>query len=97
VGKALGDCKLLEEGVTILGIYRKDEHYVGAPKSDTELYEGDTLVLYGRGRRLQELSERESDSRGEAAHRDAVSDQEKHVKEQDRQEAEHEAEQKKKK
>ena len=88
-GKVLKDCKLMEEGVTVLGIYRNDGHYVGAPKSDTELYEGDTLVLYGRGNRLQELSERESDTTGEAAHREAVSDQEEHVREQDRQEAAH--------
>lgn len=89
VGKNLGNCKLPEEGVIILGIYRKDGHYVGAPRSNTELYDGDTLVLYGRGKRLRELAERESDPKGEAAHREAVSDQEAHVREQDRQEAEH--------
>lgn len=89
VGKKMKECKLLEEGVKVLGIYRKDDHYVGAPKGDTELNEGDTLVLYGRGKRLRELSERESDPHGEEAHCEAVSDQEEHVKEQDRQEAEH--------
>lgn len=95
VGKALEECKLFEEGVTILGIYRKDNHFLGAPKSSTELYEGDTLVLYGRGKRLQELSKRQSDPEGEAAHREAVSDQEAHEQEQDRQEAEHKQNQKK--
>lgn len=57
------------EGVLLLGIQR-DEDYVGAPGGDTEIRPGDTVVLYGKEERLQELAEREASD--ETAHDDAV-------------------------
>lgn len=74
-GKRLRDCRLPEEGVTVLGIHRADGTYVGVPRADTQIYSGDTMVLYGRSQDLRELSFRRDDPSGEAAHRKAVDDQ----------------------
>jgi hypothetical protein len=53
--KRLEDCRLDDEGVRVLGIYRDDGRYVGAPKATTRIRQGDTLLLYGHGSTLQEL------------------------------------------
>lgn len=74
-GKRLRDCRLPEEGVTVLCIYRSDGTYVGVPRSDTEIYAGDTVVLYGHSKALRNLSFRRDDPSGQQAHEEAVSDQ----------------------
>lgn len=74
-GKRLRNCRLRDEGVTILGVHRADGRYVGVPTSDTELRHGDTLVLYGRSESLHELSERRAGAGGETAHEEAVGEQ----------------------
>jgi hypothetical protein len=55
-GKRLRDCRLPDEGVTILGIYRDDGTYVGVPRMNTKIYAGDSAVLYGRSQVLRELT-----------------------------------------
>lgn len=59
------------EGVVLLGI-KWDDNYIGAPGPDAEMRPGDTLVLYGREDRLQELSERARSD--EDAHREALAE-----------------------
>jgi hypothetical protein len=88
-GRKLKDCRLAQEGVTVLGIYRSDGTYVGAPKGETEIYDDNTLILYGRAKPLKELDKRRADFSGDQAHEQAVSEQEKYQKEQDRQEEEY--------
>lgn len=51
------EMNLAEEGVLLLGI-RRNGDYIGAPGSETEIHPGDTVVLYGKEDRLQELSDR---------------------------------------
>jgi len=87
--KLLKSCRLSEEGVIVLGIYRDDGDYVGAPKADTRIYPGDMLILYGRSGALREIDQRRADTNGEAAHDRAVSEQKRHVAEQDLQEEAH--------
>ncbi|WP_234488880.1 TrkA C-terminal domain-containing protein [Oxynema sp. CENA135] len=77
---------LTREGVTVLGIHRSNGRYVGAPQSDTRIYPGDTLVLYGRLPVLAELDDRCADLAGEASHHRAIAEQERRVKQQDCQE-----------
>jgi K+/H+ antiporter YhaU regulatory subunit KhtT len=72
-GHSLADLRLRDEGVVVLGIER-DGEYIGAPSADTVLLAGDTLVAYGRERRLCELDSRGSGASGEAAHRTAASE-----------------------
>ncbi len=88
VGKKLKDCDLHEEGVTVLGIIRDDGSYIGVPKSTTEIYSGDTLILYGRSQSLQELDKRRADTAGDQSHERAVDEQNLYMVQQDRQESE---------
>ncbi len=85
-GKDLSKCKLNDEGVTVLGIVREDGTYVGAPQANTEIYAGDTLILYGRSKPLQELDKRRSVG-GEISHEKAVDDQRNYMEKQDRKES----------
>ncbi len=85
-GKTIREACLDEEGVTVLGIYRDEGGYLGAPKADTRVRPGDTLLLYGRAGNLQELSRRRSGATGEAAHQDAVREQEAHEAEEQQEE-----------
>jgi len=48
VGKALWELRPADLGVLVLGIYRADGEYVGAPKKDTKVEKGDILLVYGR-------------------------------------------------
>jgi hypothetical protein len=86
-GKTVEHSGISDEGVLILGIYREQGDYVGAPKPSTDLHAGDTLVLYGRDERIKELSDRRQDSSGDQAHAEAVDDQRKEVEKQDQKEA----------
>lgn len=74
-GKKIADCRLRDEGVLILGIYRADGGYVGAPNANTRIYDDDILILYGHSDTLKNLDRRQSGIRGEAEHRDAVNKQ----------------------
>jgi NhaP-type Na+/H+ and K+/H+ antiporter len=89
VGKSLSDCQLYREGATVLGIRREDDSYVGVPKGDTELYTGDTLVLYGRGEVLKNLDRRRAGAEGDRAHEEASVEQREHMDRQERQEQSH--------
>lgn len=84
--RTLGECRLREEGVMVLGITRQDGTFVGTPKGDTSVYAGDVLTLYGRTQTLRKLDER-GEFTGEADHRDAVEAHRDELREQDRQEA----------
>jgi NhaP-type Na+/H+ and K+/H+ antiporter len=88
-GKSLKNCYLNEEGALILGITRDDNLYVGVPNKDTEIYAGDTLIIYGRSDQLQELDKRRADIKGDQSHDRAVDQQKLQMVEQDRKEAEH--------
>lgn len=87
--KFLRDCRLSEEGVVVLGIYRDDGDYVGAPRADTRIYPGDLLILYGRSGALHELDQRQENIDGDAAHEKAVNEQRRHMAEQEAQEEAH--------
>jgi hypothetical protein len=52
------ELNLSDEGVILLGIERTDD-YIGAPGPDTEIQPGDTVTLYGKEDRLQELADRD--------------------------------------
>ncbi|HKJ65924.1 MAG TPA: TrkA C-terminal domain-containing protein [Desulfopila sp.] len=73
--KTLKKCCLSEEGILVLGIYRTDGSYVGAPASDTKMYPGDIIVLYGRSKALHELDQRQAGYQGERKHEKAKDEQ----------------------
>ena len=81
--KSLAELDLSAEGVLVLGIQRNNS-YIGAPQPDTVTRPGDTLVLYGKEDRLQELSARQAgdmEARDEAIddHEDTLEQQEQHI------------------
>lgn len=79
--QTLDELNLGAEGVLVLGIER-DDTYVGAPGPDTRIASGDTVVLYGKEDRLQELSGRAASD--VSAHEDAIEDHEEILEEQEK-------------
>jgi len=74
-GKKLRELRLNEEGVLVLAIYRKvrdREIFIGAPRGDTELRAGDTLICYGPEEVLQDLRTRLKGPIGDLKHEQAV-------------------------
>lgn len=67
-GRTLGELKLRDEGVIVLGIEREG-HYLGTPAGDTSLEAGDTLLLYGRRDTVRDLDLRSRGPEGDRAHR----------------------------
>ena len=47
IGKKLFEIRPADQGVIVLGIYRNDGEFVGAPKKETEVLKGDVLMVYG--------------------------------------------------
>jgi uncharacterized transporter YbjL len=82
-GNDLRACRLAEEGVTILGITREDDAYIGVPQSSTTIYPGDSLLLYGRTQALQELDRRGADTSRDRSHDHAVDEQRTQMVDQD--------------
>jgi len=95
-GRELRDCQLASEGVTVLGIYREDGSYLGVPTKDTEIYPGDTLILYGRSKVLRDLDTRQRDIGGQRAHEEAVGEENRHRRQQKEKEQEQKRKQKEK-
>ena len=75
-GRTLGELRLRDEGVIVLGIVRGDGSYLGVPRKETRVEPGDTLILYGRDGRFVELTARQVGSEGDASHERAVAAQE---------------------
>lgn len=81
-GKTLRKSGLRDEGVIVLAITRKDGTFLGVAEPDTEIKEGDSLILYGRGKSLGRLEARLHGSAGTKEHEREVREQESEVREQ---------------
>lgn len=73
--KNLGELKLRDEGVVVLGIHREDGSYVGGPGGQTKIYPNDILLIYGRASLLESLDKRKKGLIGDREHDDAVKEQ----------------------
>jgi len=87
-GRRLEDCRLPDEGVTVLGIVREDGTYLGVPRGEAIVEAENTLIIYGHTDALQELDTRRAGHGGEQAHARAVADQRQRDAEQERRDAE---------
>jgi len=67
-GHTLGELRLRDEGVLVLGVVRTDGQYLGAPGKETEIHAGDQLVRYGHDDTLAELDCRTDGAAGKASH-----------------------------
>jgi len=74
-GRTLGDLRLRDEGILVLGIVRADGSYLGVPTKKTRIEPGDTVILYGRDGRFAELTGRRRGASGDHAHHEAVARQ----------------------
>lgn len=57
-GRTLGELRLRDEGVIVLGITRADGTYLGAPRFDSDIRPYDALLVYGRAAQIAELDGR---------------------------------------
>ena len=55
VGKSLGELRLNQQGVTVLGIQRATGEFIGSPHGETIIFDGDTVLVYGRGPQIAEV------------------------------------------
>lgn len=76
VDRPLGELRLRDEGIIVLGIVRGDGSYLGVPSRDTSIEAGDTVILYGRNTDFPRLSAREASAEGDRLHDEAVRQQE---------------------
>ena len=72
VGRRLDELRLRDEGVLVLGVYRRSGEYLGVPIASTEVRPGDRLVVYCEDAELRELAERKAGPDGDVAHERAV-------------------------
>jgi hypothetical protein len=70
--RRLAQLALREEGVIVLGVYRRDGRYLGVPGGSTLVEPGDRLVVYGEDDRVFALSDRPAGAEGDRAHREGV-------------------------
>jgi hypothetical protein len=57
-GRSLGELRMKDDGVLVLGLVDRSGEYHGAPGKDTVIDAGDTVILYGRDGVLAELDQR---------------------------------------
>lgn len=75
-GRELGELRLNDEGVLVLGIQRAGgAGFDGNPQGHTTVHAGDVMIIYGHADRLADLDERRAGTTGEQAHQQAVTEQ----------------------
>lgn len=79
VGRSLGQLRLSDIGVTILGIKRSDETFLGAPVGAAYIRKGDTLIVYGVRESIKRLDRQRSDSKGWEKHQHIIAEKQNHV------------------
>lgn len=72
VGKTLADMRLTGEGMQILGIHRANGDFVGTPNGDTQIRDGDTLLVYGKTGEVAALEQRPAGEEGDRMHEERV-------------------------
>lgn len=81
--RTLIDLRLPNEGVLVLGVRRSDGSFIGTPTGEMLIRPDDTLILYGRGERVEELDQRRCGRRGDEAHLEACDEHEDDLEEQE--------------
>ncbi len=71
-GRRLRELRLKDEGVIVLGIYRRTPEgaivFIGAPGPDTVILPGDEIILYGHEEAIASLSRRLAGPEGDREH-----------------------------
>jgi type III secretory pathway component EscS len=66
--RSLGEARLNDEGLLVLGIQRTDGYYLAVPRGETLVYSGDEIIVYGREEGLKSLATRSAGTEGEREH-----------------------------
>jgi len=75
-GRRLRDLRLKDEGVLVLGVYRRlsdgSLKYIGAPGPETRILPGDEVIVYGHEETIASLSRRLAGLLGDMEHEEMV-------------------------
>ncbi len=66
--RTLQELNLREEGITILGVHRKNSGYFGSPSGTFKVLPHDVVTLYGKAEGIQSLYNRKKDFYAEVEH-----------------------------
>lgn len=69
--------KLRDEGLNVIAISRENGDFLGNPKGETKIKEGDTLIIYGKADALSKLDKRLKGFSGNREHDDQVNEHKK--------------------
>lgn len=83
-GQTIEQARLIDEGILVLGIYRDGEDYLGTPRGDYEIRQGDRLVVYGRRASILSVTQREDRISAREEQAEAIEEQQDAQEEQDR-------------
>jgi len=72
VGKTLGQARIGDEGIQVLGIQRADGDYLGSPTGESFFRAGDRLILYACYSALESFRNRRHGDEGQAEHQRRV-------------------------
>jgi len=74
--RTLQELNLREEGITILGVYRKGKEYYGSPAGPFKLLTDDVVTIYGKAEGIKSLFKRKKDFYAHIEHERAVAREE---------------------
>ena len=72
VSRPLGELRVLDEGIVVLGVQRSGGDYVGNPPPSVQIRAGDRVVLYGLRNRVDEIVQRQASDHD--AHREGLAE-----------------------
>lgn len=75
--QTLKELDLRKEGITILGVDRKDNPYFGSPDGDFKLLADDVITIYGKSEGIKNLYKRKKGFKAEMEHQRFVDEEEK--------------------
>jgi len=82
--KTLKELSLRKEGITVLGIDRKDESYLGLPSGDATILVDDLIIIYGKSDSIKSVFSRKQNFNSEIGHRVSVKNEKKRLEEQNK-------------
>lgn len=80
--KVIRDLNLREEGLTILGIDRHGEDYLGSPNGNAIILPEDVITVYGKSEVIKSVFNRKQDFNAEIEHNANIEKEEKRLEEQ---------------
>lgn len=79
--KTLDQLRVRKEGLTILGIERKNTPYLGSPGGKAIILPADILTVYGKSKVIQSIFTRKKDFQGTLEHQELVKEENERLKE----------------